>query len=79
MMSYINSRLPGGTEFSIPLIKQEDVVRYLKDLDVRKATGLDELGSIFLRAGSSELSYAICNIINSSIYSCIYPDEWKIA
>ena len=79
MMSYINSRLTGGTEFSIPVIKQEDVLRYLKDLDVRKATGLDELGSIFLCAGSSELSFAICNIINSSINSCIYPDEWKIA
>ena len=79
MCTFINSRLPLVTTFSIPHIKLNDVIRFLTEIDIKKATGLDDISPIFLQIGSKKLAFNICKIINLCIDQCIYPDIWKLA
>ena len=56
-------------------MSEETVVKYLQDLDEKKAAGLDNLSSKFLKDGATVLAKPISQICNLSIkYSILLPD-----
>ena len=61
-------------EVSAPVIYQE-----LRNLNVSKSTGLDQIGPRFLQDGADSLCGIITHLINTSIKSKIVPDCTKIA
>ena len=46
---FVNSKVPSNTSFSIPAINSSFVRKFLKSLDVSKATGLDCIGPEILK------------------------------
>ena len=55
------------------------VYRQLKDLKVKKATGLDEIPARLLTDSAVVITNAITFIVNLSLSSGVVPDGWKQA
>ena len=51
----------------------------LINLDVSKATGLDQIGPRLLKLSAEVISSSLTNVINCSIKQGIFPDQWKCA
>ena len=56
-----------------------DVKRKLKNINIRKATGFDNIPGKILRVASSELSSPMTRLFNISISSSSFPDIMKCA
>ena len=52
LRDYCNERIPEDVSFDIPFITTDKVLKYLKDLDVKKSTGTDEIGPRLLKLAS---------------------------
>ena len=65
--------------FKFSPVGGEDILKSLLSLNVSKATGLDGLSARFLKDGENQISSAIANIINLSLYSGRIPDNMKTA
>ena len=51
----------------------------LQNLDEKKAKGLDDIGISFLKLGMCVITEPLTHIINQSINTGIFPDQWKEA
>ena len=51
----------------------------LHNLDISKATGLDQLGPRLLKMSAGVIASTITRIINLSIKNGVFPDTWKHA
>lgn len=76
---YVDSKVPGDISFSIPNISQSFVRKYLSNLDISKATGLDCIGPRLLKMSQNIICSSITVIINKSLNQGIFPTEWKNA
>ena len=56
-----------------------DVFKILSTLNVAKANGPDNISNVILKFCSAELTEPITMLINKSLSSGIFPDEWKLA
>ena len=65
--------------FDIPFITTDKVLKYLKDLDVKKSTGTDEIGPRLLKLASPFIAESLAFICNLSIRRGSFPDKWKEA
>ena len=65
--------------FKFSPVGEEDILKSLLGLNVSKATGLDGLSAGFSKDGANQISSAIANIINLSLYSGRIPDDMKTA
>ena len=74
---FCDGRIPKDTEFSIPFLTREIVGKYLKDLDLSKATGTDDIGPRLLKLSASFISESITYICNKSIQNSEFPSKWK--
>jgi hypothetical protein len=41
--------------------------------------GLDEISAKFLKCVASVMSDSLCNLLNCSIATGVFPDDWRIA
>ena len=58
----------------------EDIVlKLLKNIDISKAAGVDNLPERFLKDGAAILAKRVTKICNLSIKSKIFPDPCKLA
>ena len=57
----------------------KSVEKILKNLDVAKAPGLDQISARFLKDGAPVISIHLANIINLSIKLDTFPSQCKIA
>lgn len=64
--------------FNIPLITESETRKLLINLDVSKATGLDQIGSRLLKVSEDVISSSITLIINCRISHGVFPDQWKL-
>lgn len=76
---YVSSKAPKNEFFSIPFMQTEFVQRYIEQLNVTKATGLDDISAKFLKLGGPALYESITNLCNLSIMTNTFPDKWKCA
>lgn len=76
---YIRQRLPPGNVFKIPLITEHHMNKLLKELDVSKATGLDDISARLIKLGSPHIVKALVELCNRSIETGTFPESWKLA
>ena len=79
LINYISARLPMPARFNIPLITKEYVYKSILDLNPNKSVGLDEIGARFLHIAAKEITEPLYHIINTSILTSTFPDNWKRA
>ncbi|MEW8548507.1 MAG: reverse transcriptase family protein, partial [Candidatus Thiodiazotropha sp.] len=79
LKSYCNDKIPSDIFFDLPLLNKDKVLRYLKNLDVRKSTGSDELGPRLLKMAAPFISESLTYICNMSITTGTFPEKWKEA
>ena len=75
----VDSKVPRDIKFSIPKISHSFVRKYLSNLDVSKATGLDCIGPRLLKMSHNIIYASITFIVNKSLEQCVFPTEWKTA
>ncbi|MES9881523.1 MAG: reverse transcriptase family protein [Sedimenticola sp.] len=75
--AFCNDRIPQDICFNIPEITNTQVEKYLKAIDVSKATGLDDIGPRLLKISAPYIADSITHICNVSIKSGIFPEKWK--
>ena len=69
---FVNSNVPNNTSVSIPAINSSFVQKFLKSLDVSKATGLDCVGPKILKIAPDILCPSISYLVNKSLTSGIF-------
>ncbi len=79
LQEFINCRTDAHTSFEIPLVNQETIEKELNRLENGKAVGLDGIPRKLLRLSASTISQPLRYILNQSIKTTIFPDEWKTA
>ena len=79
LINYINSKVPAGTSFQIPPVRSSQVANFIRNLDPRKATGLDGMGPRISKMSCHIISPSIAALINKSIISGYFPNQLKIA
>ena len=77
--NFVNANVPNLMNFNIPLITESETRKMLTNLDVSKATGLDQIGPKLLKLSADVISSSITHIINCSISQGVFPDQWKSA
>jgi exonuclease III len=77
--NFVNVKLSDAERYYIPYISPAEVLSHLKQLSVRKATGLDSISASLIRTVEQYLILPLSHIINTSIEKGIYPSTWKIA
>ena len=75
---FLHDKVP-PTGFTIPHVTESYVLKALNNLNVKKATGIDGISAHYLKVAAPAIHKHICKIINESIDSGIFPDQWKCA
>jgi len=63
--------------FNFEGLRLSDVVKILKDIDPKKATGWDTIPPKAFKTGSTVLAAPLCDLYNRCIESCHWPKNWK--
>ena len=58
LQKFCNEKIPADTYFSIPDISCEKVEKYLKNIDLTKSTGLDNIGPRLLKLAAPFIQIA---------------------
>ena len=77
LKEFCDKKIPANTYFSIPCISQEKIEKYLKNIDITKATGSDNIGARLLKLAAPFISDSLMYICNQSILNSTFPDKWK--
>ena len=79
IQEFVAARVPPNNLFKIPLLTELDVERFLRKLDMRKATGSDNIDTKFLKLAASFLLNTLKEICNLSINTKTFPTSWRVA
>ena len=60
-------------------VTQSDIIEILKNLDISKANGPDNISNRILKNISGSISKPLARLCNKSLSSGIFPDKWKEA
>lgn len=77
LKAFCDEKLSENISFSIPTIAHEKVEKYLKNIDITKATGADNIGPRVLKLAAPYISDSLSYICNQSITSSTFPEKWK--
>ena len=76
----IKENTPVETEiFSFTPVSSDTVEKVISNLNVKKATGVDNISAKIIKACAPAVSIAISNLINISFRSCAFPAGLKMA
>ena len=73
----INQRIPCPAVFKFSPIDSHEVHKQMKEINVKKAIGYDNVSPYFLKAAANELATPVGSLINLIINSGIYPETYK--
>ena len=79
LVNFIKSHISEATVFHIPPITTQQVIEDLKSIPSNKATGLDGIGIKPLKLALNAIAPSLTHILNSSIASGIFPNNFKQA
>ena len=79
LLGFINSKLPAGTNFNIPFVTVSYVKKSLKEMDHKKARGVDQINTNLIHKTAEVVAEPLCKLINCSIETGMFPDLWKHA
>ena len=77
LRAFCNEKLAENASFSIPSLGHAKVEKYLKNIDITKATGTDTIGPRLLKLAAPYISESLTFICNQSIVNSIFPEKWK--
>ena len=79
IQAIVNHRMAVGDDrsFNFEGLRLSDVVKILKDIDPKKATGWDTIPPKAFKMGSTVLAAPLCDLYNRCIKSCHWPKNWK--
>ncbi len=63
--------------FSIPIMSEDQVLKFLGDLNETKTTGKDGVSATLLKLAAHVLAKPLANILNLSIKTNQFPTQWK--
>ena len=66
-------------KFTLRTVSESEVLKIIKSLKPKKSFGKDGITSEVLKLGANVLVVPLTYIINTSIITCKYPQEWKVA
>ena len=76
---FFDSKVPNNTYFKIPVITSEQVCRIISTLDSSNSISLDGIGPRIIKLIDHILSPSIAALINKSIFTGRFPDQFKLA
>ena len=71
--------IPTDNAFCLQSVSVNKVCKLLKNLDSKKATGLDNIPCKLLKLAADIVSPSLTHIFNCSIKTGIFPSNWKLA
>ena len=75
----IKEHLSKPSPFTFCPVSQDDISRKLKSIDIKKATGYDNIPGKILRLAHKELTTPLTSLINSCMSRNIFPGNMKLA
>ena len=72
-------RFPSDSELSEITVSEEEVTSYLRNLDVNKSHGPDEIHPRLLNVCCEQIGPSLCALFNHSLNCGRVPTEWKSA
>ena len=79
LKKFIHERLPEDAQFKISPISEPFVRNYLRNLNSKTASGIDNLSARILSYAAPIIAPVITRIINLSITTSTVPKRWKCA
>ena len=79
LTDYVNQKVPSETEFTISLVDETFILSQLQNLNVKKATGIDDFSAKYLKMAATAISKPLTKILNLSIQNGSFPDCLKKA
>ena len=77
-LKYLKEAMVGRScHFGLKLLTVEEVTKLIKGLRNSSATGVDLFDTRTLKLGADILAPAVQHIINLSISTSTFPDQWK--
>ena len=67
-----------NANFTFRFVPLTVVEKYIKDIQVCKASGITDLSSILIKDAFKVLAVEIAHIINESIRTSTFPDKWAV-
>ena len=65
--------------FSFHTVNPQEIIIHMKQLNIKKATGYDNIPGKIIRLTQRELSVPFANLINISLSQSVFPDAMKCA
>ena len=60
-------------------IVEQDIIDLLKGLDLKKASGPDQISQVMLKAAGATIAPSLTKLFNLSLRTCLFPELWKKA
>ena len=79
LREFCEAKLPAETKFTIPIIQKEKFSKFLSNIDINMATGIDMIGPRLLKLAAPFIADVITFICNHSITNSVFPSKWKEA
>ena len=76
---YVSSKVPTDIDFEIPLTNYTFIRHFLSNLNVKKSTGLDNIGPRILKLTADVITPSFLYIVFKSISTGKFPSVWKEA
>ena len=77
LKEFCQAKLPADAKFVIPSSQKEKVLKFLSNIDINKATGLDMIGPHLLKVAAPYIADEITYICNHRIVNSVFPNKWK--
>ena len=77
--NHLKPKLENSPEFSISFVTESFILKELQNLNVTKATGIDDIGAKYLKLSAPVIAKHLATILNVSIKCNSYPDILKKA
>ena len=68
-----------NSTFQLRSVTLDEITKLLKEINVNKAHGLDEILCRLIKEAAPENAQSLCDLFNKSIDMGIFPKEWKKA
>ena len=75
----IKESLAGSTKFTFEAVSSEKINQKLMNIDIKKATGCDNIPGKILRLSHNELTTPLTSLINNCMKCGIFPENMKLA
>jgi hypothetical protein len=79
LADFINKHIEVNSTFNIPKVSIDFVREELNKSDDAKSTGFDGISPKLLRSGATAIAPSVTWILNLSITTSTFADDWKVA